>query len=80
LIGDRTKISVIATAKLDGKDEPEVWTFQKGKGRVFGCVLGHFTWTQEDPFYRILVLRGTAWVAGRKDAFSEMLLAGEKAH
>jgi putative heme-binding domain-containing protein len=64
LIGDRNKISAIATAKLDGKDEPEVWTFEKGKGRVFGCVLGHFMWTQKDPFYRILVSRGIAWAAG----------------
>lgn len=64
LIGDRSRITTIATAKLDGKNEPEIWTFEKGKGRVFGCILGHFTWTHEDPFYRILVSRGIAWAAG----------------
>ena len=64
LVGDRGKIDVIATVKLDGKDEPEVWTFEKGKGRVFGCVPGHFMWTHEDPLYRILISRGIAWAAG----------------
>jgi type 1 glutamine amidotransferase len=35
-----------------------------GKGRVFGCVLGHYAATFDDPFFRILLLRGMAWAAG----------------
>jgi type 1 glutamine amidotransferase len=64
MIGDTNKINVLATVKQDGQDQAEVWTFEKGKGRVFGCVLGHYTWTHEDPLYRILVLRGIGWAAG----------------
>ena len=41
-----------------------LWTFEAGRGRVFGCVLGHYAWTFEDPLFRIPVLRGLAWAAG----------------
>ena len=68
MIGDAKKVTVLATVKQDGQDEPEVWTFEKGKGRVFGCVPGHYTWTQEDPLYRILILRGIAWAAGENNS------------
>ncbi len=67
LIGDTNKVNVIATVTMEGADWPQVWTFEKGKGRVFGSVIGHYTWTQEDPFYRILILRGIAWAAGGQD-------------
>jgi type 1 glutamine amidotransferase len=63
LIGDTNKVEVIATAQEEGKDWPMVWTFTKGKGRVFGTVLGHYSTTFDDPFFRILVLRGIAWAA-----------------
>ncbi|MEO7298912.1 MAG: ThuA domain-containing protein, partial [Verrucomicrobiota bacterium] len=63
LIGDTNKVSVLATVKMDGKDHAQVWTFEKGKGRVFGCILGHYTWTHADPLYRALILRGIAWSA-----------------
>ena len=63
MIGDTNKITVIATVNQDAQDQPQVWTFEKGKGRVFGCVIGHYTWTHEDPLYRILIFRGIAWAA-----------------
>lgn len=44
--------------------QPQVWTHRHGKGRVFGCVPGHHTWTLEDPLFRLLLLRGIAWSAG----------------
>lgn len=40
------------------------WTGQPGAGRVFGCVPGHFTWTFDDPYFRLLLLRGIAWAGG----------------
>lgn len=48
------------------KHQPIYWTAQPGAGRIFGCVLGHFTWSFDDPYFRILLLRGIAW-AGRTD-------------
>jgi type 1 glutamine amidotransferase len=73
LIGDTNNVEVIATAKEEGKDWPMVWTFNKGKGRVFGTVLGHYSTTFEDPFFRILVLRGIAWAAGQPASSFEKL-------
>jgi putative heme-binding domain-containing protein len=64
MIGDTAKVEVLATAVQEGKAWPMIWTFQKGKGRVFGSILGHYSWTHDDPLFRILVLRGMAWAAG----------------
>jgi type 1 glutamine amidotransferase len=44
--------------------EAMFWICERGKGRVFGCVPGHFDWTFDDPYFRLLVLRGMAWAAG----------------
>jgi type 1 glutamine amidotransferase len=55
---------VLADGVEDGRPRPLLWTVEKDRGRVFACVLGHFTWTFDDPLYRVLVLRGIAWAAG----------------
>ncbi|MHB8523518.1 MAG: ThuA domain-containing protein [Limisphaerales bacterium] len=75
LIGDTHRVQVLASAVEDGQDQPLVWTFQRGKGRVFGCVLGHFTWTLDDPLYRLIVLRGMSWAAGDEVARFDSVVA-----
>ena len=60
------RIEVLAAADVDGQSRPLVWTFQKGKGRVFASVMGHYTWTLEDPLFRVLALRAVAWAAGER--------------
>ena len=67
MIGDAGKINVLATVKQDGKDHPQVWTKENGKGRVFVSVLGHYTWTHEDPLFQELILRGIAWASGKDE-------------
>lgn len=57
-------VKVIATVAEEGKAWPAVWTKESGKGRVFGTVFGHYSWTLEDPLYRVMAFRGIAW-AGR---------------
>jgi len=53
------------------------WTHQQGAGRVFGCVPGHYTWTFDDPYLRILLLRGIAWAAGHSPyRFDSLALSG----
>lgn len=55
--------------------QPQFWACQFGRGRVFGCVPGHYTWTFDDPYFRILVLRGMAWAAGQNPyRFDELVL------
>jgi len=59
------------------KDEPMFWTYEYGKGRVYGCILGHYDWTFDDPYFRILLLRGMAWAAGESPyRFDPLVLRG----
>ena len=44
------------------------WTFESGKGKVFGTTTGHYTYTFHDPMYRLLLMRGVAWVLGEEPA------------
>jgi len=55
--------------------QPLFWTFTCGKGRVFGCVLGHNNWTFDDPYFRLPLLRGIAWSAGESPyRFDDLVL------
>jgi type 1 glutamine amidotransferase len=64
LIGDPADVHVLASAKVDGALRPLIWTHQKGAGRVFASILGHYTWSLEDPWLRTILLRGIAWAGG----------------
>jgi type 1 glutamine amidotransferase len=64
LTGDPKRVHILASGVEDGQPRPLLWTHEKGKGRVFVSILGHYTWTLDDPLFRILVLRGMAWTAG----------------
>ncbi len=68
MFGDPKRVGVIATAEVDGQPRPLVWTFKKGPGRVFGSIPGHYNWTLEDPLFRLLALRGIAWVCGEPES------------
>jgi putative heme-binding domain-containing protein len=63
LAGDPGSIHVLAVGREEGAARPLVWTKEAGKGRVFCCVPGHYTWTFDDPLYRVLLLRGICWTA-----------------
>jgi type 1 glutamine amidotransferase len=78
MLGDTNKVEVLATAEQEGKPWPIMWTFQKGKGRVFSSIFGHYTWTLNDPLFRLIVLRGIAWAAGQESNRLEGLEAVAK--
>ena len=66
-------------ASAETESQPVFWTFELGKGRVFGCVLGHHNWTFDDPYFRILLLRGMAWSAGESPyRFDPLVLRGAR--
>jgi type 1 glutamine amidotransferase len=69
LVGDASKVHVLATSTEDDAPRPQLWTIEPPgtKGRVFGCLLGHYNWTFDDPLARILILRGIAWCAYEHD-------------
>jgi type 1 glutamine amidotransferase len=68
LVGGRAEARVLATAEIDGEPRPQIWAFEKGKGRVFASILGHYSWTWRDPLYKAMVLRAIAWTARRPDS------------
>ena len=84
LQGDRSKVTILATSEETisensekTKPEPMFYTYQHGKGRVFSCILGHYTWTFDDPYVRILLLRGMAWAAGESPyRFDRLVMRG----
>lgn len=65
LFGDGQGSTTLATMDADGAAQPQVWTLERGAGRVFVCIPCHFTWTHDDPLFRVLVYRGLCWSAKR---------------
>jgi type 1 glutamine amidotransferase len=79
MIGDVNRVKVLATTEEEGKPWPMLWTFEPAKGRVFGCILGHYSWTFDDPIGRMLLFRGLAWAAqDRFDRFLPLVTEGVK--
>ncbi len=63
LIGDPKRINVLLEGVEAGAPRPLMWTHEQSKGRVFVSIVGHYTWTFDDPLFRILILRGISWSA-----------------
>ncbi|HXT60188.1 MAG TPA: ThuA domain-containing protein [Pirellulales bacterium] len=66
LLGDVKAVTLLGTTVEDGAAQPMLWTFEPGKdrgskGRVFVSILGHYSWTFDDPLFRVMLLRGMAW-------------------
>jgi putative heme-binding domain-containing protein len=79
LAGDAKTIDVLATGREENAPQPLLWARQAGKGRVFVSIPGHYTWTFDDPLFRVLLLRGIAWTAGEPvDRFNELATLGAR--
>jgi hypothetical protein len=77
LFGSLPPGSVLGTSLEDGQPQPQLWTMEHGKGRVFVCIPGHFSWTFDDPLFRVLLLRGIAWTAHEPvDRFNDLVWPG----
>ena len=76
---DGVKVKVLCTTPEEGQERPMVWTTERGagKGRSFSTILGHYSWTFDDPLARVLILRGMAWAAGEQDVNRLVPLATE---
>jgi putative heme-binding domain-containing protein len=77
LVGDRSRIRLLASGVEDGKPQPLFWTLEPEKGRVFVSILGHYSWTFDDPLFRVLLLRGIAWAVREPvDRFNDLAWPG----
>jgi type 1 glutamine amidotransferase len=75
--GDRDRIDVIGSGVEDGSPRPLFWTLEPSAGRVFVSIPGHYSWTFDDPLFRVLLLRGIAWTARQPvDRFNGLATLG----
>ena len=77
--GDVSGIGLLATSQEDGEATPQLWTYEKNNGRVFVSIPGHYSWTFDDPIFRIVLLRSFAWVANEPiDRFNALVPLGAR--
>jgi len=79
LTGDVRGIGLLATSQEDGQATPQLWTYEPSGGRVFVSIPGHYSWTFDDPIFRIVLLRAMAWVTREPiDRFNELVPLGAR--
>jgi putative heme-binding domain-containing protein len=78
--GDESRLEVLGTSMEDDAPRPELWTLERGGGRIVGCIPGHYTWTFDDPLFRVLVFRGICWAAKQAnvDRLAELSFIGAR--
>ncbi len=78
--GDERRIDVLANAVEEAAPRTQIWAYEHSNGRVFGSIPGHYTWTFDDPLYRVLLLRGIAWAGHQKnvDRLLELMTVGAR--
>jgi hypothetical protein len=73
LPGDR----ILGTAIEEGQAQPQLWSLERGRGRVFVSIPGHYSWTFDDPLFRVILLRAIAWTAHEPvDRFNDLAWPG----
>ncbi len=79
LAGDPQQVTLLGTSHEEGEPRPQLWTYERGAGRVFVSIPGHYNWTFDDPLFRIILLRGMAWTARQPvDRFNELVPLGAR--
>lgn len=72
-------IDILASSEEDGNFHPQLWTAEPGAGRVLVSIPGHYSWTFDDPIFRIVLLRGIAWIAREPiDRFNDLVPLGAR--
>ena len=74
LTGDPSRIRLLGSSVEDQQPQPQFWTMEQDRGRVFVSIPGHYMWTFDDSAFRTLLLRGIAWAGHRHvDRFNELV-------
>ncbi|WP_168218949.1 ThuA domain-containing protein [Limnoglobus roseus] len=77
MTGDLPADRVLATAVEEKEPRPQLWSLERGRGRVFVSIPGHYSHTFDDPLFRVLLLRGIAWSAKEPvDRFNDLVWPG----
>ncbi|HZJ17610.1 MAG TPA: ThuA domain-containing protein, partial [Chthoniobacteraceae bacterium] len=79
LIGDPGHVQILGEQIEEGTSYPQLWAAERGSGRVFASIPGHYTWTFDDPLFRLILLRGICWTAHEPpDRLSELATVGAR--
>jgi len=79
LTGEVKNVTLFGTSTEDGEATPQLWAYEKGAGRVFVSIPGHYSWTFDDPIFRVLLLRAISWTAREQvDRFNELVPLGAR--
>ncbi len=77
MVGSLPNERLLGTVIEDGAPRPQLWTVEPRRGRVFVSIPGHYSWTFDDPLFRVLLLRGIAWTAREPvDRFNHLVWPG----
>ncbi len=77
LKGNPADVTLLASGQEDNAMQPLLWCREQGRGRVFVSIPGHYSWTFDDPLFRILLLRGIAWSTHESvDRFNDLVPLG----
>lgn len=77
MVGDLKPDRILASAIEEKAPQPQLWSLEHGKGRVFVSIPGHYSHTFDDPLFRVLLLRGIAWSAKEPaDRFNDLVWPG----
>ena len=78
--GDATRLNVLGTSVEDNAPRPELWTLERHQSRIVACIPGHYTWTFDDPLFRVLVFRSICWAAKEQNAdrLADLALIGAR--
>lgn len=67
LHGDSKRLRILGTSIEENEPRPQLWVKETASARTVGCIPGHYTWTFDDPLYRLLVMRSICWAAKDED-------------
>jgi len=78
--GDVARLNILANSTEDNVPQPELWTLERRNSRIVGCIPGHYTWTFDDPLFRMLVFRAICWAARQEnvDRLAELAVIGAR--
>ena len=78
--GHPSRLNILGTSIEENAPQPELWTMERHKSRIVGCIPGHYTWTFDDPLFRILVFRAICWAARQEnpDRLADLALIGAR--
>ena len=78
--GNLERLRILGNVVEENEPRPQLWTLERHGARIVGCIPGHYTWTFDDPLFRVLVLRGICWAAkqGDVDRLAELATVGAR--